>query len=605
VQQPPARPRSVNPAAPPALEAVCLKALAKRPGDRYPSAEALTADVKRWMADEPVSAYREPASVRAGRWARRHRPLVAGAAALLLAAVVGLSVGTVLLGRANARTEAERQRAEAARAEAEENFRKARQAVDDYFTKVSESKLLNVPGLQPLRKELLESARAYYEGFLSQRAGDPNLRAEAGAAAYRVAVITQMLGTPDQARPAMEQARAAYLALTRDHPTVTKYWVDLAICNNDLGRFYHAVSDREAAARYHREALEIRRRNAAAHPDQARFQDELARSLGNLANIAVDEGRADEALRLIEEAIALLERAVGEATPATRLDLPTDLGAALNTVGTLRAALAGHYQKRGYLLRRVGRTEDAVRSFRTSLAALEPLLAADPGDLTYQGYYAGIGGSICSLLEFMGRPEEARAAADKVRPVAERLVAESPSVPAYRTNLALLLLLQGNLALKAGRPGDAARRFKEALAVYERLGADDSRNSYYRHRTAAACRHLGTIAAPHVPREEALGYLRRSEALLDGLPNRDTTSTYDLACTQALIAGRLGGGGGEAAERERYERRAMETLRRAFEAGYRDMENIRTDTDLDPIRRRDDFRQLLAGMEARARTAER
>jgi tetratricopeptide (TPR) repeat protein len=157
----------------------------------------------------------------------------------------------VLLSRANARTEAQRRRAEALRAQAEENFRKARQAVDDYFTKVSESKLLNVPGLQPLRKELLESARAYYQGFLRQRGGDPNLRAEAGAAAYRVAIITSMLGTVDQARPAMEQARALYLGLTRDHPDVLKYWVDLAICDNDLGRFYDAVNDREAATRYH------------------------------------------------------------------------------------------------------------------------------------------------------------------------------------------------------------------------------------------------------------------------------------------------------------------------------------------------------------------
>src|SRR5262249_44535222 len=154
------------------------------------------------------------------------------------------------------------------------------------FTQVSESKLLNVPGLQPLRKDLLESARAYYEAFLRHRCDDPNLRAEAGAAAYRVAIITQLLGAADRARPIMEQARAAYLGLTKDHPEVTKYWVDLAICDNDLGRLYHATGDRETAARYHREALEIRERNAREHPDAARFQDELVRSYSNLAAVA-------------------------------------------------------------------------------------------------------------------------------------------------------------------------------------------------------------------------------------------------------------------------------------------------------------------------------
>src|SRR5262249_35485861 len=155
--------------------------------------------------------------------------------------------------------------------------------------------------------------------------------------------------------------------------------------------------------------------------------------------------------------------------------------------------------------------------------------------------------------------------------------------------------------LKAGRPGDAARWFKDALAIYERLAADDPRYSYYQHRTAAACRHLGTVPAPHVTGDEALGYLRRSERLLPDLPNRDPASAYDLACPRALIAGRLGGMGGVAAERDRYERMAVETLRQAVDAGYRDVGNLRIDTDLDVLRPRADFRRLLAGVEADAR----
>ena len=45
-------------------------------------------------------------------------------------------------------------------------------AVDDSLTRISENKLLNVAGLQPLRKELLESALKYYQGFLEQRSDD-------------------------------------------------------------------------------------------------------------------------------------------------------------------------------------------------------------------------------------------------------------------------------------------------------------------------------------------------------------------------------------------------------------------------------------------------
>jgi hypothetical protein len=72
---------------PPALDAICRKAMALEPQDRYVTVLALAAEVEHWLADEPVTAYREPWSVRTRRWMRRHRPLVAGAAALLLAAV--------------------------------------------------------------------------------------------------------------------------------------------------------------------------------------------------------------------------------------------------------------------------------------------------------------------------------------------------------------------------------------------------------------------------------------------------------------------------------------------------------------------------------------
>ena len=40
-----------------------------------------------------------------------------------------------------------------------ENYRQARLAIDD-LTHVAENKLLNVPGLQPLRKELLTTWRS-------------------------------------------------------------------------------------------------------------------------------------------------------------------------------------------------------------------------------------------------------------------------------------------------------------------------------------------------------------------------------------------------------------------------------------------------------------
>src|SRR5262249_50792344 len=47
-------PCSVKPTVPRALEAVCLKAMAVSPENRYHSVQAMTEDLERWMADEPV-----------------------------------------------------------------------------------------------------------------------------------------------------------------------------------------------------------------------------------------------------------------------------------------------------------------------------------------------------------------------------------------------------------------------------------------------------------------------------------------------------------------------------------------------------------------------
>jgi WD40 repeat protein/serine/threonine protein kinase len=91
-EEEPVRPRQVNARVPRALEAVCLRALAKKPGDRYASAVELAREVQRWLADEPVTAFREPIVERLGRWARRRKPLVAGLAAAFLATVVGTAV---------------------------------------------------------------------------------------------------------------------------------------------------------------------------------------------------------------------------------------------------------------------------------------------------------------------------------------------------------------------------------------------------------------------------------------------------------------------------------------------------------------------------------
>ena len=98
-----ASPRSVDATIAKPLEAICLKAMATRPAERYESPQKLADDLERFLADEPVSALPEAPFQRLTRWMRRHKAIVqtAGASASLL--FLALVIFLILLSSANKR----------------------------------------------------------------------------------------------------------------------------------------------------------------------------------------------------------------------------------------------------------------------------------------------------------------------------------------------------------------------------------------------------------------------------------------------------------------------------------------------------------------------
>ncbi len=119
----PVRPRQLEPAVPRDLETICLKCLEKRPQRRYPSAEALADDLRRFLEHRPILARRAGLLEQGLKWARR-RPAAATLLAVSVLAGLALSVLAVVADRAargerEARQQEARERARRAAAQVE------------------------------------------------------------------------------------------------------------------------------------------------------------------------------------------------------------------------------------------------------------------------------------------------------------------------------------------------------------------------------------------------------------------------------------------------------------------------------------------------------
>jgi serine/threonine protein kinase len=158
------RARAVEPSVPHALEAVCARAMARSRDERYQNAAALADDVQRWLADEPVTAYREPWRVRLGRKLRRHKSIVLGAAVVLLSVSVVSSVLAWRIYLEKTRAQAAEQVAvvEKTKAEAAEQVALAQShlAIDALGEMVLDvqNELEDAPGAFPVRTDILNRA---------------------------------------------------------------------------------------------------------------------------------------------------------------------------------------------------------------------------------------------------------------------------------------------------------------------------------------------------------------------------------------------------------------------------------------------------------------
>jgi hypothetical protein len=177
----------VNPEVPRDLETIVHKAIEREPSHRYATAGDLAADLQRFLDDEPILARRTTPVEQLLRWSRRNPGIAILGATLTAVLVIATAASLFLAGRmarlaeeraisarnaeqaageaelarrreaeqrgaaekASIRAQASAREADAQRRQSEANFGRARRAVDDFFTKVSETQLLRTPDSNP------------------------------------------------------------------------------------------------------------------------------------------------------------------------------------------------------------------------------------------------------------------------------------------------------------------------------------------------------------------------------------------------------------------------------------------------------------------------
>jgi serine/threonine-protein kinase len=620
-------PRQLQPPLDAALEAVCMKAMANQAEDRYASCRALADDVERWIADEPVSAYREPLTTRVTRWGRRHRTAAVSAGVLLLAAVVGLSVGAWLINR-------ERSKAEA-------NFRQARAAVDRYFTTVSESKLLDVPGLQPLRQELLDAASLYYHDFLQKRGDDAAVRADAAAASFRIGWINRALGRPREALVNLQTSATLYERLVREHPGVVEHRRFQAICLGSLALVLHSLEQNDEALRAHRQALAIREDLVKIEPANVLLQNDLSRTHRNIGDVYRLLGKADLADAEWDQALAIglpLLRSLpaggdervdiaGRSNPSVivredvarlqldRANFLRDRGrqdeawAALHQARdlfdellrehpddlSLRADEALVYSNEGILHADLGRPEEAEKSYRRSLELFGRLAAANPRVHQYRAAVVDVNLKLGVTLELLRKLPESEAVDRKLIEVAEGLLTETPDSPYFQSLLVKGLSQNGSVLMKQGRAADALPLLRRAVEVQEAVVHKYREKLWYQGTLSNALRALAPaeIATGHLA--EARDALERAAKIDRSLADDYPVSRYNVACDLALMIPIS-----PPDRREALAKQALDTIQQATAAGYADIANMEKDTDLKALRPRGDFQALMTGLRAKA-----
>ncbi len=463
--------RQVKRDVPRALEAICLKAMASDPEQRYRTAKDLAADVEQWLADQPVTAYREPLQARLGRWARRHKPAVAAVATMVLTALL---VGMGGLAAGMRAVKAEQRNTETALEQVTAEQEKTQAALVDTTTVLgffkdkvlAASRPLNQDGGQgkdvSLREAVDKAEQDIAESFKDRPLLEASIRDTLG-------ITYWYLGEPTSAIKQLDRA----LTLRTDQ--LGSDDSDTIESRDHLAHAYVYAGRIAEALRLWEQNLKLT--NAKFGPDHL----DTIESRNNLAEAYQLAGHNAEALRLFQQCLEQLEAKLGADDPKT---LP------------YRNNLAVAYKY-------AGRTADALQLFEQNHKQMETHFGPEHPDTlasrdNLAGAYldAGRSADAIPLLEQTLKQQEAKLGPDHLDTFITRnnlaeayhaLGRTTEAIHLHEENLKRqttklgndhhdTLLSKHNLAVlysAQGRYGLAEPLFKEALlGRTAKLGAD-------------------------------------------------------------------------------------------------------------------------------------
>jgi eukaryotic-like serine/threonine-protein kinase len=198
------------------LDNIIAKALKKSAQDRYGTVSGLADDLRRWLNHEPVTAQRDSAGYRLGKFVRRNR--VAFAAGVLTFTALAVAAGVTTTEMLEARKQRDEARMQAKRAQAQERF--ANLVMEQFG-----------PGGRPLtREETIDRSRDILE---QQYRDDPRFIAEA---LISIAVGYMDLDKTDKELSALRRAEsiARYLGDSGLLVDVDCYLVDAELDKTNL-----------------------------------------------------------------------------------------------------------------------------------------------------------------------------------------------------------------------------------------------------------------------------------------------------------------------------------------------------------------------------------